>query len=129
MDCSNSRRRLRARAAMGCTPRWRVLSHARSRRHTALISHAVDPGRVRTLAVFSDGAPQPNYEYALAGTPCAAVLRGEVVHHETGTGKIPHTSRDYRGYYGVPITSGDGAVLGHLCAFGQDALPLTHTSE
>jgi len=24
---------------------------------------------------------------------------------------------------GVPITNGDGAVLGHLCAFGQDALP------
>ena len=52
---------------------------------TSLISHAVDPGRVRTLAVFSDGAPQPNYEYALAGTPCAAVLRGEVVHHESGS--------------------------------------------
>ena len=92
---------------------------------TALISHAAEPGRVRTLAVFADGAPQPNYEYPLAGTPCAAVLRGEVVHHESGAGRIPHTSRDYRGYYGVPITGGDGAVLGHLCAFGQDALPLT----
>ena len=92
----------------------------------SLISHVVDPGRVRTLAVFSDGSPQPNYEYVLAGTPCAAVLRGEVVHHESGlSGRIPNTSRDYRGYYGVPITGGDGAVLGHLCAFGQDALPLT----
>jgi transcriptional regulator with GAF, ATPase, and Fis domain len=93
---------------------------------TSLISHAIDPGHVRTLAAYSDGAPQPNYEYALAGTPCAAVLRGEVVHQESGTGRIPHSSRDYRGYYGVPITSGDGSVLGHLCAFGQDALPLTH---
>ena len=51
----------------------------------SLISHAVDQQRVRTLAVFADGAPQPNYEYALAGTPCAAVLRGEVVHHESGS--------------------------------------------
>jgi len=93
---------------------------------TSLISHAIDPGHVRTLAAYSDGAPQPNYEYALAGTPCAAVLRGEVVHQESGTGRMPHSSRDYRGYYGVPITSGDGSVLGHLCAFGQDALPLTH---
>jgi transcriptional regulator with GAF, ATPase, and Fis domain len=92
----------------------------------ALISHLIDPARVRTLAVFSDGAPQPNYEYALAGTPCAAVLRGEVVHHESGlTGRIPNTSRDYRGYYGVPILGGDGAVLGHLCAFGHDALPVS----
>jgi len=92
----------------------------------SLMSHIVDPGRVRTLAVFADGSPQPNYEYVLAGTPCAAVLRGEVVHHESGpSGRIPNTSRDHRGYYGVPITGGDGAVLGHLCAFGQDALPLT----
>jgi len=92
---------------------------------TALISHSIDPGRVRTLAVFADGAPQPNYEYAVAGTPCAAVLRGETVHQESGTGRIPHSSRDYRGYYGVPIMSGEGTVLGHLCAFGSDALPLT----
>jgi transcriptional regulator with GAF, ATPase, and Fis domain len=93
---------------------------------TALISHAADPGRVRTLAVFAGEAPQPNYEYAVAGSPCAAVLRGEVVHQESGpTGRIPNTSRDYRGYYGVPITGGDGSVMGHLCAFGTDGLQVS----
>jgi transcriptional regulator with GAF, ATPase, and Fis domain len=92
----------------------------------SLITHAVDPQRVRTLAVFADGAPQPNYEYAFAGSPCAAVLHGELVHQESGvTRRIPATSREYQGYYGVPIFGTDGAVLGHLCAFGGGPLPVT----
>ena len=91
----------------------------------SLVSHAVDHERVRTLAVFADGAPQPNYEYAFAGTPCAAVLRGDVVHHESGlAGKIPQLSREYQGYFGMPVVGTDGAVLGHLCAFGSGALPV-----
>src|SRR5687767_9645884 len=48
--------------------------------------------QVRTLAVFAHGASEPNYEYDLAGTPCAEVYRGEVVHHESGLAeKFPHT--------------------------------------
>src|SRR5262249_26464900 len=50
----------------------------------SLISQAVDAQRVRTLAVFAHGASEPNYEYELAGTPCAAVLQGDTVHHESG---------------------------------------------
>ncbi len=93
---------------------------------TSLISHVVDQERVRTLAVFADGAPQPNYEYAFADAPCAAVLRGELVHRELGpAGKIPQTSRGYQGYYGMPIVGTDGAVLGHVCAFSAGTLPLT----
>jgi hypothetical protein len=63
---------------------------------TALISHAAEPGRVRTLAVFADGAPQPNYEYALAGTPCAAVCMASRA-SRTGTGRI----RTRRGTIGL----------------------------
>ena len=92
---------------------------------TSLISHAAEPGRVRTLAVFADGAPQPNYEYALRAHPARPCCVARSCITSPAPGRIPHTSRDYRGYYGVPITGGDGAVLGHLCAFGQDALPLT----
>src|SRR5262245_8756475 len=80
----------------------RVLHASNSR-----ITHVIDQDRVRTLAAFADGGPKPNYEYALAGTPCAAVLRGEVVHHESAEGG--------RGYYGVPLFDSDGAVLGHMC--------------
>ena len=96
------------------------------RASSSLITHAVDQERVRTLAVFTDGAPQPNYEYALAGTPCAAVLRGEAVHHESGVAeKFPKSPRGNQGYYGVPLTGADGAVLGHICAYDTAALPVS----
>jgi len=95
------------------------------RASTSLVSHVVDQDRVRTLAVYSDGAPQPNYEYSVASAPCAAVLRGDVVHLESGLAeKFPHGPRG-RGYYGVPLTDADGTVLGHICAWDAAALPVT----
>ena len=42
----------------------------------SLISSAIDSEHVRTLAVFAQGASRPNYEYALADTPCQAVIAG-----------------------------------------------------
>jgi len=96
------------------------------RASTSLISHIIDAQRVRTLAVFADGTLKPNYEYSFSGTPCAAVLHGEVVHRESGPALVfPSPPREYQGYYGLPIFGSDGGVLGHLCAFGSDPLPLT----
>src|SRR5690349_2481797 len=92
----------------------------------SLISQVTDPGHVRTLAVFAHGAAEPNYEYALDGTPCADVIRGDIVHHESGLAeKFPHTARGYEGYFGVPLAAADGTVLGHLCVYDASALPLT----
>ncbi|MEO8017100.1 MAG: sigma 54-interacting transcriptional regulator [Pseudomonadota bacterium] len=92
----------------------------------SLISQVVDHAHVRTLAVFAHGAPEPNYDYELDGTPCAAVLNGEIVHHESGLAdKFPLTSQGYQGYYGVPLIAADGTVLGHLCVYDASALPLT----
>jgi PAS domain S-box-containing protein len=96
----------------------------------ALVSQAIDAEHVRTLAVFVHGAPQPNYEYELAGTPCAEVLRGETVHHVSGLAeKYPHTAQGYEGYYGVPLTAADGAVLGHICVYDASALELTERQK
>jgi PAS domain S-box-containing protein len=93
----------------------------------ALISEAVGDERVRTLAVFAQGAAEPNYDYALDGTPCAEVLRGDVVHVETGLAeRFPHTARGYEGYFGVPLTAADGTVLGHMCVYDASALPVSH---
>jgi PAS domain S-box-containing protein len=92
----------------------------------SLISEVVDAEHVRTLAVFVHGATEPNYEYELAGTPCAEVIRGEIVHHESGLAeKFPHTAQGYQGYYGVPLTAADGKVLGHLCVYDASALQLS----
>jgi len=92
----------------------------------ALISEVIDAGRVRTLAVFAQGASEPNYEYELAGTPCADVIRGDIVHHESGLAdKFPHTAQGYEGYFGVPLTAPSGEVLGHICVYDASALRLS----
>ena len=92
----------------------------------ALLTHVVDKDRVRTLAVFKSGVPEPNYEYDVAGTPCAAVLRGDTVHHQSGLAEqFPLTSQGYQGYYGVPLAGADGTVIGHLCAYDAGPLPVS----
>jgi len=92
----------------------------------SLISQVVDSGHVRTLAVFAHGASEPNYEYELAGTPCADVIKGEIVHHESGLADLfPHTAQGYQGYFGVPLTAPSGEVLGHICVYDASALHLT----
>jgi transcriptional regulator with GAF, ATPase, and Fis domain len=93
---------------------------------TSLISHRINAERVRTLAVFADGTLKTNYEYTVAGTPCEDVLRGATVHHEAGLSeKFPLAARGHQSYYGVPLNSADGAVLGHLCAYGVGAMPVS----
>jgi GAF domain-containing protein len=75
----------------------------------ALLSEATDDGHVHTLAVFADGAPRSNYPYGLEGAPCRQVLAGQAVHHDTGLTDRP-------AYFGLPLQTDDGTVLGHLCA-------------
>jgi formate hydrogenlyase transcriptional activator len=91
-----------------------------------LVGHAIDRDRVRTLAVLKDGVAEPNYEYDLAGTPCAAVLQGNVVNCPHGLAeRFPLTSQGYQGYYGVPLLASDGSVLGHLCAYDAGTLAVS----
>jgi formate hydrogenlyase transcriptional activator len=95
---------------------------------TVLVSHAIEHGRVRTLAVLKNGVAQPNYEYDLAGTPCAAVLQGNVVHIAHGLAeRSPLTAQGYQGYYGAPLLAADGAIVGHLCAY--DAGPIAMSAH
>jgi transcriptional regulator with GAF, ATPase, and Fis domain len=106
-----------------------VLAHSLAsalRASSVLVSHAVDRDRVRTLAVLKGGVAEPNYEYELDGTPCAAVLRGEVIHHAQGLAeRFPLTSQGYQGYYGVPLVAADGSVVGHLCAYDAGTLAIS----
>jgi transcriptional regulator with GAF, ATPase, and Fis domain len=92
----------------------------------SLISSAIDQEHVRTLAVFANGASRPNYEYALAGTPCQSVIAGEIVHHESALAeKFPRGANGHQGYYGVPLAAADNTVLGHLCVYSAGTLQLT----
>jgi signal transduction histidine kinase/ABC-type amino acid transport substrate-binding protein/ActR/RegA family two-component response regulator len=83
------------------------------------IVHAEEGRRVRTLAVYIDGAPAANLEYAAAGTPCERALRGELC-------IIPRGVRDQfsepgfleelgaQGYIGAPLVDSQNRVQGLL---------------
>src|SRR4051794_33938721 len=72
----------------------------------ALICETAAGRRARTLAVCRDQEMAVNFEYPLAGTPCARVHDGETVLFE-----IPPPEAAL--YFGMPLTAKDGAVLGH----------------
>ncbi len=83
----------------------------------ALIGEPDDDSSVHTLALFADGAAQPNYRYSLEGTDCREVLAGREVLRESA-------AVDRRAYFGVPLRADDGGVIGHLCASHDAALTI-----
>jgi PAS domain-containing protein len=75
--------------------------------------------RVRTLAVWGKGQFQGNVEYALDGTPCEDVIRGELCHHPREVqARFPKdrmlVEMGVVSYLGVPLLDTLGQVLGHL---------------
>jgi formate hydrogenlyase transcriptional activator len=75
--------------------------------------------RARTLAVWRAGTIGSNYEYDLAGTPCAGVLTGATLTLTLAPGEFPAVSPRHAGYFGAPLNADNGAVLGHLCAYSE----------
>ena len=74
--------------------------------------------RVRTLAYWFDAAMRPNFEFAVAGTPCEKTLRdGHLVCIPEGLSKdFPGAARmKLDGYIGAPIhdTAGE-RLIGHV---------------
>jgi PAS domain S-box-containing protein len=75
--------------------------------------------RVRTLAVWSArGGHSENFEYALAGTPCAEVIgEGRACFHREGVSTRFPRETGYESFLGLPIIASDGRMLGHLAFF------------
>jgi PAS domain S-box-containing protein len=85
--------------------------------------------RVRTLAYWGAKDFLPNVEYNLSGTPCEAVLRGEIQHYTDQVDKlfpldIGLVRRRAKGYLAIPMMDPGGNVLGHLTAFDNRPLLL-----
>jgi PAS domain S-box-containing protein len=79
--------------------------------------------RVRTLAYWSakQGLGE-NIEFALAGTPCEAVIRdARSAFHREGVARQFPREKGFESYLGLPIVASDGRVLGHLAFF--DTVP------
>ena len=75
--------------------------------------------RVRTLAVWSAHAGHTeNFEYALAGTPCAEVVgEGRTCFHREGVSTLFPREAGVESFLGMPIIASDGRMLGHLAFF------------
>ena len=81
---------------------------------------ADDPAtRVRTLAYWEQGVLHDNFEFALAGTPCEAVVQhAGACFHRSGLAQMFPREAGWEAYLGMPIIGSDGRTLGHL-AFRQ----------
>src|SRR6266404_1567608 len=83
--------------------------------------------RVRTLAFWGDGRIQENFEYELAGTPCEAVVRGQLCQHLAGVRKHFTQAKllvqlGIESYLGAPLLDSEGNVLGLLAVFDERPL-------
>lgn len=75
--------------------------------------------RVQTLAVWAGDRLAPNFSYVLPGTPCAEVLRRDVVNHPKDlSSKFPQVTEflegDAQSFLGLPLWDAQGRVHGIL---------------
>ncbi len=82
-------------------------------------AHGEPPTRARMLAFCQRGQNVPPLEYALAGSPCAEVLKGRVCYYPrdlraqfAGADWLPPLQAE--SYLGVPVLGADSRVHGHL---------------
>jgi formate hydrogenlyase transcriptional activator len=101
----------------------RHLAEALQTNH-AFVAEFVVPSRVRTLAFWSNGSIVDNVEFELRGTPCEVVYDGGLCHIPSGVpARFPAAGPGIESYLGVPLTTKDGKVLGHLCVLDEKPLP------
>lgn len=87
----------------------------------------VRPTRARTLAAWSDGKRQDNFEYDLAGTPCANVIGEQMCFYPADVASLfPEdallTAMGAESYLGVPLRGADGRTLGLLAILNDKPL-------
>jgi formate hydrogenlyase transcriptional activator len=87
-----------------------------------------DRTRFRTLAVWGRGAFLPNFEIPLRGTPCEAVLNGQMSHHPRHLqllfpGDAGLVDWQAESYCGVPLLDVSGKLVGHLAILDDKPMP------
>jgi PAS domain S-box-containing protein len=90
-------------------------------RNTFVSEFTSAPNRVRTLSVWDNGQHAKNFEYDLHGTPCEAVLGGEVRCYPRGVAALFPEEHELaemgaESYLAIPLLDSQGKVLGHLAA-------------
>jgi PAS domain S-box-containing protein len=98
------------------------LAAALGARHAFVTFLSSDRRSFRTLAVWGPSGLLDNIDVPVAGTPCEAVLSGEMSHHPEHLQQLFPADTgladwEAESYCGVPIMDRGGAVLGHLAIF------------
>ena len=89
----------------------------------AFVSQLSDDGaEFATRAVWGRGESLANFSVPVTGTPCEAVLSGEISHHATGLqAKYPRdvglATWNVDSYAGVPLVEKSGRIVGHFAVF------------
>ena len=88
--------------------------------HSAFTSRLLPGRRASMLAFWSGGTYEQCLEYALAGTPCEYVYRGEITSYARNVSDVFPVDRAWfeqlgiQSYLGIPVKDETGAVCGHL---------------
>ncbi len=111
-----------------------VCSAARAMRvrYTFVSEFAGSRERVRTLSFWAGEGFADNVEYDLAGTPCEAVLAGDVCYYPKGIRGLFPQDRDLvemnaESYLAIPLTDKLGEVLGHLAVLDDHPMGVRET--
>jgi len=86
----------------------------------AFVSEFSEDGqRFRTRAAWGHGEFLPNFEIPIVGTPCEAVLNGQVAHHPARLQALFPADKGLilwgaESYCGVPLVDSSGTCVGHL---------------
>ena len=88
---------------------------------SAWVTEFIEKSRqLRSLAFCADGELQPNFEMAIDGTPCQAVVEtAQLAHYPDNIIEVfpdNHTIRKFRAasYMGAPLLDTEGKILGNL---------------
>jgi len=88
--------------------------------HAAFTSRLLPGRRARMLAFWVGDRYETCLEYALDGTPCEFVYRGDITAYARNVGEVFPVDRAWfeqlgvRSYLGIPVKDETGAVCGHL---------------
>jgi formate hydrogenlyase transcriptional activator len=93
----------------------------------AFVAEFVGTTRVRSISYWFRDRIVDNVEWDLAGTPCEAVVRGNLCHYPTGVQvKFPEDKPlvdwGIESYLGVPLCDARGGHLGHLAVFDEQPM-------
>ncbi|PSN16250.1 hypothetical protein C7271_20360, partial [filamentous cyanobacterium CCP5] len=93
----------------------------------ALISQK-DGEELRAIAIWDDGALQPEFSYPISGTPCAVALeQGEYFCDSSLQQKFPEDSMlaeiGVDSYLGTALKNSQGETIGALCVLNQRGIP------